>query len=196
MAQGTGNDGRLGMPRGSIVAWSFAALLCIAPLLAMGVTDEVAWDGADFALFGGLLVCAGVAYEIAARAAASLAYRAATGVALLAAFVLVWMNLAVGLIGSEDNPANLMYGGVLVVGLVGAVVARFRPWGMSRALAAVALAQGVVVAIALGAGLTPAGPGRTAQTLLLTGFFGALWLLSAWLFRRAAREEGGVGADA
>jgi hypothetical protein len=83
-----------------------------------------------------------------------------------------------------------MYGGVLAVGLVGAFVARLRPPGMARALTAVALAQGLVAAIALGVGLGPAGPGRTAQILLLTGFFGALWLLSAWLFRRAAREEG------
>ena len=34
------------------------------------------------------------------------AYRAAVGVAIAAAFILVWMNLAVGIIGSEDNPAN------------------------------------------------------------------------------------------
>ena len=29
------------------------------------------------------------------------------------ALILVWMNLAVGIIGSEDNLANLMYIGVL-----------------------------------------------------------------------------------
>ena len=56
--------------------------------------------------------------------------------------MLVWINLAVGIIGSEDNPANLMYGGVLAVGVAGAVAARFRPGGMARALAATALAQG------------------------------------------------------
>jgi hypothetical protein len=53
------------------------------------------------------------------------AYRAAVGVAIAAAFILVWMNLAVGIIGSEDNPANLMYGGVLAIGIIGAVIARF-----------------------------------------------------------------------
>ncbi len=52
-----------------------------------------------------------------------MAYRFAVGVALAAAFLLVWMNLAVGLIGSEDNPANLMYFGVLAVGFIGAIIA-------------------------------------------------------------------------
>jgi hypothetical protein len=45
----------------------------------------------------------------------------------VAAFILIWMNLAVGIIGSEDNPANLMYGGVLAVAIVGAFMVRFRP---------------------------------------------------------------------
>ena len=35
--------------------------------------------------------------------------------------------------GSEDNPANLQFGGVLLVGLLGAVLARFRAPGMARA---------------------------------------------------------------
>ena len=28
----------------------------------------------------------------------------------------IWMNLAVGIIGNEENPANLVYSGVLAVG--------------------------------------------------------------------------------
>jgi hypothetical protein len=30
--------------------------------------------------------------------------------------------------------------------------------------------------------------------MLLTGFFAALWLISAWLFRKAAREQSPAGA--
>jgi hypothetical protein len=51
------------------------------------------------------------------------------------------MNLAVGVIGTEDDPANLMYVGVLAVGIIGAIIARFRPHGMARTLFATALAQ-------------------------------------------------------
>jgi hypothetical protein len=54
------------------------------------------------------------------------------------------MNLAVGIIGSEDNPANLMYGGVLAVGIIGAIIARFEPHGMARALVATTLATSAV----------------------------------------------------
>lgn len=34
-------------------------------------------------------------------------YRIGAAVALGAAFFEVWMNLAVGIVGSEDNPVNL-----------------------------------------------------------------------------------------
>jgi hypothetical protein len=52
------------------------------------------------------------------------AYRFAVGLALTAAFLIVWMNVAAGLIGIEDDdPANLLYVGVLA--LHGAFVALF-----------------------------------------------------------------------
>ena len=124
------------------------------------------------------------------------AYLAAVGVALAAAFVLIWLNLAVGIIGTEDNPANLMYGGVLAVGIIGAVIVRFQPHGLARALFATALAQALVGVIALIAGLGSTGPTWPANILGLTGFFAALWLISAWLFRNAAREQTRAGAEA
>src|SRR5918998_5011915 len=72
------------------------------------------------------------------------AYRSVVGVALAAAFILVWINLAVGVIGTEDDLANLMYVGVLAVGIIGAIISRFRPHGMARALFATAIAQALV----------------------------------------------------
>jgi len=80
-----------------------------------------------------------------------------------------------------------MYGGVLAVGIIGAIIARFQPRGMARALFATALAQALVAVIALIAGLGSTGPTWPADILILTGFFTALWLISAWLFRKAAR---------
>lgn len=173
--------------------WTVAALLLLTPLVAMQVTDEVNWDVADFALVGAMLVGACGAWELAARTTSNSAYRAGVGVALAAAFILIWMNLAVGLIGTEDNPANLMFGGVLAVGAIGAVVARFQPQGMARALVATALAQASVAAIALIAGSGSTGPAWPGDISILTGFFAALWLVSAWLFRKAAREQRPAG---
>jgi uncharacterized membrane protein len=117
------------------------ALLLLVPLVAMQFTDEVRWDLADFVVAGALLFGADLTYQLLARRTDNLAYRVAVAVAVLAALVLVWANLAVGLIGSEDNPANLMYLGVLAVGIVGAVAARFQPRGMARALFAMASAR-------------------------------------------------------
>jgi hypothetical protein len=166
-----------------IAPWAVAGLVLLLPLAAMRFTDEMAWDGADFAILAALLLGACAAFEGAARTTGSLAYRAGVGVAVVAALVLVWMNLAVGVIGSEDHPANGMFGGVLAVGILGALAARFRPRGMARALVATALAQGLVGAIALAA-----GAGRPAAVVALTGLFAAPWLASAWLFRKAAGE--------
>ncbi len=112
-------------------------------------------------------------------------YRFAAGVALAAALLLVWLSLGVGIIGRDGDPANAMYFGVLTVGIAGALVARFRARGMSRALLATALAQAAVGAIALVGGLGRPWSGPLELTLL-NGFFVALFLGSAWLFRRAA----------
>jgi len=116
------------------------------------------------------------------------AYRKAVGVALGTAFVLLWVNGAVGIIGSENNNANLMYFGVIAIGIIGAIVARFEPHGMARALFATALAQAVVVVIAL-IGALGAPWNGPLQIVTLNGFFIALWVGSAWLFRKAAREQ-------
>jgi hypothetical protein len=169
-----------------MAAWAAAALILLLPWVAMQFTDEVAWDLADFAVFGALLIGVGVTYELAARMTGNTAYRAAVGVALAAAFLLVWVNGAVGIIGSEDNNANLMYGGVLGVGIIGAVLARFRPHGMARALFAMALAQAVVAVIALIAGSGSPGSGPL-EIVGLNGFFIVLFVGSALLFRKAAR---------
>lgn len=161
------------------------ALLLAVPLVAMQFSDEVDWNLFDFLVAGALLFGTGLAYVLLTGRTGSIAYRVAAGVALASALFLVWANLAVGLIGSENEPVNLLYFGVLAVGIVGAVAARFRPDGMARALLAMALAQALVAVIAL-VGRMDEYPGSSvAEILLVNGFFIALFALSAWLFRRA-----------
>jgi hypothetical protein len=170
-----------------MAAWAAVPLLLLLPLLAMQVTDQVVWDFADFAIFGALLVGAGIAYELIARKTDNIAYRSAVSVALAAAFMLVWVNGAVGVIGTENDAANLMFGGVLVVGIMGTIIARGRPHGMALVMLATALAQALVAVIALIAGLGSTGPIWPLDILMMTVFFAALWLISALLFRRALR---------
>ncbi len=155
----------------------------------------MAWDVVDFTFFGAMLLGVGAIYTLAKRKADNTAYRFAVGVALAAAFILIWVNGAVGIIGDESNHANMMYIGVLAVGIIGAIIARFQPYGMVRAMYATALAQVLVAVIALIAGLGSTGPILPEDILILTGLFIALWLLSARLFRKAARQQLTIGAE-
>jgi hypothetical protein len=171
--------------------WGLAALLLVLPFVAMQLTDEVSWGPGDFGLLAAMLFGACGIYELAARRTVDRAYRAAAAIALVSALSLGWVNLAVGVIGAEDNPANLMYFAVLIVGVAGALMARFRPRGMARTMVAVAVAQVAVGIIAWAAGL-----GSTGQSLLLNGGFAAVWLLSASLFRKASEPKQAYPATA
>ena len=158
-----------------ILATMFILLL---PLVAMQFTDEVSWSPVDFVVGGTLLIGAGLIYEQIARKMNNITYRSAVGLSVLTALMLVWVNLAVGIIGSEENPANLMYSGVLVVMIIGAFVTRLRPYGMAWVLFVTAIAQLLVGFIALIAGLD--------HKLILDAFFALLWVGSALLFRKSS----------
>ncbi|MEN0074381.1 MAG: hypothetical protein AAGC69_08360 [Paracraurococcus sp.] len=166
------------------VTWGGAAALLLTLLLAMRCTEEVRWTGSDFAAFGLLLALPLGALELAMRRTENASYRAAMALALGAAVLMTWANLAVGIVGSEGNPLNLAFFAVLAIGFLGACIARFRPRGMARALAAMGLAQALVALAALIAG---------HPEVLLTGIFVLAWILAAWLFRRAAGEGAAVG---
>ena len=116
----------------------------------------------------------------------NLAYRAAGAAALGSGLLLLWSNLAVGLIGSEDERANLMYFGVLAVGIAGAFIARFQPQGMAVALFATAAAVGLVAAIALAAGMDEYPESSVMEILAVNGFFMVLFVGSGVLFKRAS----------
>ncbi|MCS6805035.1 MAG: hypothetical protein NZ823_07820 [Blastocatellia bacterium] len=171
-----------------ITAWAVAVLLLLLPLVAMQLSDEVNWSATDFAFAGALLIGALLTYELVARTAANTAYRVAFSVALAAAVCLVWLSLGVGIIGRDGDPANLIYFGVLGVGVIGALLTRFQADGMTRVLLAMALAQTLITAIALIAGLGQPWSGPL-ELICLNGFFVALWVGSAWLFRHAARRQ-------
>ena len=76
-----------------------AAFILLVPLAAMQFTDEVAWDLFDFAIAGALLAGTGVTYVMSATKVSNPRYRAVIGVALAVALLLVWIELAVGIIG-------------------------------------------------------------------------------------------------
>ena len=161
------------------------AFLLLIPLVAMQFSQEMKWDLADFVIAGVLLFGTGLTYVVVSRMGNTTSYRLGAGVAVLAGLLLIWINLAVGFLGSENNPANLLFGAVLVVASVGALVARFRPLGMSRAMFAAALTQ---FAVPLVAALIykPEVDLGMLKVLVLNTIFSGIWATSGWLFRRAA----------
>lgn len=163
-----------------IAAWGLAAFLILLPLVAMRFTDEVNWDAEDFIFAGVVIGGTGLVFELAVRMSCNLAYRGGVAAALAAAFLILWANGAVGMIGDEGNPYNLFFYGVIGVALIGAVAAMFRPAGMALAM----LAAGTVH-LAVAAGGLSADPRGAAFSAVFAG----LWALSAILFRRAARQQ-------
>jgi hypothetical protein len=162
------------------LGWGAALALLLAPLVAMQFTADVRWGPLDFAVAALLIGGLGLAIEFAVRRTRNLVYRLGAGLASLTAFALIWVNLAVGVIGDEGNPANLLFAGVLAVALLGAIAARFRPAGLAIAMLAAALAQLLAAIIVFVADL------GTQPEVLLTLLFAAPWLLAAALFWKAA----------
>jgi hypothetical protein len=155
----------------------------LAPAVAARLTDEMAWEPADFLLFGIMIAAACGAWELAMRKSKDLAYSAGAVVAAGAALLLFLVNGAVGFIGNEDDPVNFLFFGVVTLALGGAVIVRFRDEGMARAMAVTAGAQ--VATGTLAVAMVPDVRGFVVGTAL----FVPLWLLSSWLFARSARSE-------
>ena len=176
------NEQAIGSGRGNhwrIAGWGFAASLLLLPFLAMRFTNEVEWTASDFVVAAVLLGSVGFAFELTVRKSGNLAFRLGAATAVIATFLTIWVNGAVGMIGSEGNLYNLLFGGVLLIALAGAITARFQAAGMARAMVLAAIAQAVV-----GAG----GLSLDALGGILSVGFAAPWLLSSWLFRKAARQ--------
>ena len=170
------------------IGWSAAAALLVLPLIAMQVNDEFRWDAGDFLFLALIIGFVGGIVELTVRVTGSTAYRAAVAVALCAGALLIWINGAVGLIASEDNPANQLYAAVLAVAVAVAFATSFRAAGMMWAMAAAAAAQALVPGVVALTGWSTE-PVNWPQVTGLTAFFVMLWAIAAGLFRRAAEDQ-------
>lgn len=77
-----------------------AELVLLVPLVAMWFTEEVDWGVADFIIASVLLAGIGVACQLIVTSVKNNTRQVAIGIALGAAMVLIWVELAVGLFGS------------------------------------------------------------------------------------------------
>lgn len=171
-----------------VLRWGIAAVLLLTPAVMMQISDEWNWGPASFLLAGVMIFGPILAYERTARLWPSLAYRGGVATALVVSFLLIWINLAVGIVG-EDNPVNFSFFMLIFASAVGVFAARLRPDGMARAMLGTAAVQ-VLLAIAIAtAPSTQHEPGGAVGSIVLCSFFAALWLVSAALFHKAGKTE-------
>jgi O-antigen/teichoic acid export membrane protein len=173
------------------------AFIVLILLLCSHFVDGWNWPPGAFVVVGVLIFVMGFTYELVTRKRDAIAYRAAVGIAFAGGFVLVWGNFVQA--ADDVNPDAMMYLWVPLVGIIGAGIARFRPEGMALALFATALAQALVLAVALTRMFT-----RNPEITFWTppewrgfggnAFFAMLFAGSALLFRKAGRAASAPGA--
>ena len=173
------------------MVWAVVVGLILMIPLAMQFqpfADEVQWNEA--VAYGVILLAAGGFYELRQWLKTHNGeYRFAFGVGLAGVLLLGWVSGAVGIIGSENNPANLMYWAVPAVLLIGSLISHLKPRGMAQTLFAAALVQMLVPVVALFIWPAQASWGEAGvigvfvfNSILAVLFF----VVSAMLFRRAA----------
>lgn len=175
-----GNPRRWGALRA--LPWIVAAILLLLPAVAMQFHVEgVIWTASDFLVMGAILFVACAGFEVALRLAPNFTYLVAAALGIGTGFLLVWANLAVGIIGDGIGAANLMFFGVVLVAIAGTAFVRGRAAGMVRAMLATAAALLLAIVIGLVAF------GASALEAGLTLVFVAGWLASAGVFHLSAR---------
>jgi hypothetical protein len=174
---------RRGFPRAAICG--AAALLFAAPWLAMQAGTDVQWSGFDFMIWGTMLIVAGAVADFALRAARRSTSALAGLIAIGAGFFTVWANLAVGIIGNENDPHNVPFLLVPAVALIGGFLGRLRARPMALVMVAAATMQLVAALLAISDGRVDQGS-RANEIVIGTIIMPCLWLWAAALYRKAA----------
>lgn len=180
------------MSRGNVwrlVGWGLAVAVILTPLVAMQFTREVNWDLFDFIFATVLIGGVGLLFELAVRASGSWAYRGGVALALATAFLTIWINGAVGIIGDEGGAANIVFHVIVVLAIAGAIVAGGKAKLMARAMMVPAVAQALVMVYVAATGIGANEPPGQPRLSILIGGFAVMWLGSALLFRKAAAQQ-------
>jgi D-alanyl-lipoteichoic acid acyltransferase DltB (MBOAT superfamily) len=166
-----------------VARWTAALVLLLIPAVMMRVSTDWHWSIGSFVVAGTMIGGVGLLYELAERASGSRAYRAGVAIALVTSFLTVWTTIV------RDDGNGIGFLLLVVTAAVGAFAAWFRPAGMARAMLGVAVMQALVGIAVATAPVTASVPDASFRALVFSGFFTALWLISAICFRAAARGD-------
>jgi hypothetical protein len=157
--------------------------LLMVPLVASQLVEGWHWGVGGFVVVYVLFFAIGMAYALIARRMGAWSYKVGVGVSLVAGFGLGWSNMVQ--VADSGHPENLAYYSVLVVGIVGACLARLRARGLALTLFAMA---GTLALIAV---MLPSGAPPDMAWRMVAGHAVAVVLFAAsgFLFRRASLAE-------
>ena len=114
-------------------------------------------------------------------------YLLALGVSIGTVLFLLFGIGALGIVGDGDRDAVYLLGPA--VGLLVALVVRFRPDGMALALAAAAVTTLLAGAWSVAVVATDRASASLVDVVMLTGMYAVLFAFAAWLFLRADRAR-------
>ena len=180
------------LPKRIALVFIITAILLLIPFTAMQFNNKVNWSLFDFIIAGILLSGTGVTYELISRRSKSTIYKAAVGLAVGTLLLLIWVNLTVGIIGSEDNPANLLYFAVIATAFLGSIVSLLKPKGMAYTMFTSAVVMMLAPTISLIIWRPEIGfaevPGIIG-VFVLNVFFAMLFTGSGLLFKKVNENE-------
>jgi hypothetical protein len=158
---------------GALAVW-------MVPLVASQFFEDWHWGVDGFVRVYVLFFLTGMVMALVARRMGVWSYKAGVGLALVAGFALGWSTMVQ--VADSGHPERLWYHSVLVVGAIGACLARLKAPGLAWTLFAMA------ATLALIAVMLPSGaPPYLARNMAIGhGVYVALFTASGLLFRHAS----------
>ena len=176
--ENTTHMSQLGKTMLRVALGALAALM--APLAASQFVEDWHWGVGGFAGAYVLFFVTGMAYAAIARRMGAWSYKAGVGVALVAGLALGWSTMVQ--VADSGHPERLWYHSVLVVGAIGACLARLKAPGLAWTLFAMAATLALIAVT-----LPSAAPPDMARRMAIGhGVFVALFTASGLLFRQAS----------
>lgn len=163
------------------------SVLLLIPFIGNRTIEGWNWTWSDFVFAGLVIVGVCLAYEFISRRSNSTVYRAAVALGLLTGFLVLWVTAAVGIIG-EDNPGNLLYLVMLMVGFLVALKLRFEPKRMPFLLFFLAAVQMLIPTVSVFVWPDDFAPG-VLRVLVLNAGFATFWIASGLLFQLSAEKR-------
>ena len=173
-----------------LIIWTIVIVLILILLIVMQFSNEINWS--ETLAYSIILLIAGGLYELYQwLKKQSKMYRIARYIGLFWIFFLGRVSGAIGIIGSENNPANIMYRAIPGIIIIGSLISQFKPYWMAFTLFITAFVQILVPIIALF--IWPSkvswGEAWVIGVFILNSIFSLIFIISALLFLRAKKSE-------